>query len=333
VGASGMPINRREALGAVLGLFMGAACRRDTPPAPKSALPVVGLLDAGERLEWWAAFRDELRDLGYVEDRDVVFATRFAGGKFERLPALAQELVRLKVAVIATGGVAAVQEARRATGEIPIVMATGDDPVKLGLVSSLSHPGGNVTGVTSLSAGLPGKRLEVLRTCLPGLSRLAVLWDRENVGSVPIMRELEQAARAADVRLEDAGVRSVADLPAAFASMSRKRAQAVFVIGSPRFFPERGRIVELAVAHKLPTMHGTPEYVQAGGLLSYSPSFPHLFKAAALYVDKILRGAKPAELPIGEPNRFVLAVNLKTAKSLELTMPRPLVLLADEVIE
>lgn len=328
-----MPINRRQALSALLGLFAGSACRRDTPPAPKSAIPVVGLLDAGERLEWWAAFRDELRDLGYVEDRDVAFATRFAGGKFDRLPAMAQELVRLKAAVIVTGGVAAAQEARRATGEIPIVMGTGDDPVKLGLVSSLDHPGGNITGVTSLSPGLPGKRLEVLRTCLPTLSRLAVLWDRENVGSIAIMQNLERAVRAADVHLEDQGIRTVADLPAAFASMSRKRAQAVFVIGSPRFFPERERIAELAVTHRLPSMHGTPEYVQAGGLLSYSPSYPHLFRTAALYVDKILRGAKPAELPIGEPNRFLLAVNLKTAKSLGLTVPRPLVLLADEVIE
>jgi len=328
-----MSINRREALVATVGLFVGSACRRDTPPAPKAAVPVVGLLDAGERLEWWAAFRDELRDLGYVEDRNVAFATRFAGGNFGRLPALAQELVRLKVAVIVTGGVAAVQEARRATAEIPIVMGTGDDPVRLGLASSLDHPGGNITGVTSLSAGLPGKRLEVLLTCLPELSRLAVLWDRENVGSVSIIPHLERAARAANVHLEDEGIRSVADLPAAFASMRRKRAQAVLVIGSPRFFPERGRIAELAVAHRLPSMHGTPEYVQAGGLLSYSPSYPHLFRAAALYVDKILRGAKPAELPIGEPNRFLLAVNLKTAKGIELTVPRPLVLLADEVIE
>ena len=328
-----MVISRRRALAGTVGLLLGSACRRDSPAAPKTKLPVVGLLDAGERLEWWAAFRDELRDLGYVEDRDIVFATRFAGGKFERLPALTQELVRLKVAVIATGGVAAVQEARRATAEIPIVMATGDDPVKLGLVSSLGHPGGNVTGVTSLSAGLPGKRLEVLRTCLPALSRLAVLWDRENVGSVAIMRDLEPAARAANIHLEDEGIRTLAGLPAAFESMRRKRAQAVFVIGSPRFFPERARIAELIVMHKLPSMHGTPEYVQAGGLLSYSPSYPHLFRAAALYVDKILRGASPSELPIGEPNRFVLAVNLKTAKSIELTVPRPLVLLADEVIE
>src|SRR5690242_12751398 len=193
-----MPISRRQALAATLSLFVGAACRRDTPPPPKAAVPVVGLLDAGERLEWWAAFRDELRDLGYVGDRDVAFATRFAGGKFERLPALAQELVRLKVAVIVTGGVAAAQEARRATAGIPIVMATGDDPVKLGLVSSLGHPGGNLTGVSSLSVGLPGKRLEVLQTCLPKLSRLAVLWDRDNVASGPIRRDLEGAARAAD---------------------------------------------------------------------------------------------------------------------------------------
>ena len=328
-----MVISRRHALAATLSLVLGSACRRDAPPPPKSKLPVVGLLDAGERLEWWAAFRDELRDLGYVEDRDVAFATRFAGGKFDRLPGLAQELVKLQAAVIVTGGVAAVQEARKATAHIPIVMATGDDPVRLGLVSSLEHPGGNVTGVSSISAGLPAKRLEVLRTCLPTLTRVAVLWDRENVGSVAIRRGLDEAARAASVQLDDEGIQKVTDLAAAFTSMSRKRAQAVFVIGSPRFFPERASIAELAVTHRLPTMHGTPEYVQAGGLLSYSPSFPHLFKTAALYVDKILRGASPAELPIGEPNRFLLAVNLKTAKSIELTVPRPLVLLADHVVE
>ena len=327
-------ITRRRALAATVGLFLGSACRRESPPAPpKTKLPVIGMLDAGERLEWWAAFRDELRDLGYTEDRNIAFATRFAGGDFKRLPALTQELVRQKVAVIVTGGVAAVQEARKATAEIPIVMATGDDPVRLGLVSSLKHPGGNVTGVSSLSAGLPAKRLEILRTCLPKLSRLSVLWDRENVGSVAVMRGLEEAARASDVRLEDEGVKSPAGLSAAFESMRRKRAQAIFVIGSPRFFPERARIAEMAIAQRLPTIYGTPEYVQAGGLLSYSPSFPHLFKAAALYVDKILRGASPAELPIGEPNRFLLTVNLKTARSLELTVPRPLVLLADEVIE
>lgn len=328
-----MVISRRRALAGTLGLLLGSACRRESPAPPKAKVPVVGLLDAGERLEWWAAFRDELRDLGYVEDRNVAFATRFAGGNFQRLPALVQELVQLKAAVIVTGGVAAVQEARRATAEIPIVMATGDDPVRLGLVSSLGHPGGNVTGVTSLSAGLPGKRLEVLRTCVPRLSRIAVLWDRENMGSVAIMRHLEQAASAEDVHLEDEGILALTGLPAAFESMHRTRAQAVFVIGSPRFFPERARIAELAITHKLPSVHGTPEYVQAGGLLSYSPSYPHLFRAAALYVDKILRGASPAELPIGEPNRFLLAVNLKTAKSIELTVPRPLLLLADQVVE
>ena len=328
-----MVISRRHALAATLSLVLGSACRRNAPPPPKSKLPVVGLLDAGERLEWWAALRDELRDLGYVEDRDVAFATRFAGGKFDRLPALAQELVKLQAAVIVTGGVAAVQEARKATAHIPIVMATGDDPVRLGLVSSLEHPGGNVTGVSSISAGLPAKRLEVLRTCLPTLTRVAVLWDRENVGSVAIRRGLDEAARAASVQLDDEGIQKVTDLAAAFTSMRSKRAEAVFVIGSPRFFPERGRIAELAIARRLPTIYGTPEYVQAGGLLSYSPSFPHLFKSAALYVDKILRGASPSELPIGEPNRFLLTVNLKTAKSLELTVPRPLVLLADQVIE
>jgi putative ABC transport system substrate-binding protein len=326
-------ITRRHALAATAGLLLFSACRREEPPPPKTKLPLVGLLDAGERLEWWAAFRDELRDLGYTEDRNVAFATRFAGGDFKRLPALTKELVQQKVAVIVTGGVAAVQEARKATAQIPIVMATGDDPVRLGLVSSLEHPGGNVTGVSSISPGLPGKRLEVLRTALPKLSRLAVLRDRENVGSVPIMRLLTEAAKAADIQLAEETIGAVTELQAAFESMRRKRAQAVFVIGSPRFFPERARIAELAVAHRLPTMHGTPEYVQAGGLLSYSPSFPHLFKTAALYVDKILRGASPAELPIGEPSRFVLAVNLKTAKSIELAVPRPLMLLADEVIE
>ena len=328
-----MVITRRRAL-ATLGLFLGSACRRDTPPPPKAQIPIVGLLDAGERLEWWAALREGLRDLGYAEDRNVAFAKRFAAGRYERLPAMAQELVRLNVAVIVTSGIVAAQEARRATADIPIVIGTGIDPVKLGLVSSVDPPGGNITGVTTFGAGLTSKRLEVLRTLLPELSRLAALWDRENVGSIAVVKDLQAAAREAKIELHEEGVRALGDLPAAFASMRRKHAEAVFVIGGPRFFAERERIAELAIRHRLPSMHGTSEFVEAGGLLAYAPRYPDLFRTvAALYVDKILRGAHPTELPIGEPNKFELAVNLKTAKSLELTIPQPLILLADQVIK
>ena len=326
-------MKRRQALFGILGLGVGLASTRNASAQRAAKVPVVGLLDASERVEYWAAFRQQIRALGYVEGQNVAFEARFAGGKPEQLPALAQELVRLNVAVIVTGGTAAALDAKWATGKIPIVMATGGDHVSMGLAVSLARPGRNVTGMSSVSSDLTGKRLELLREVLPKMTRLAVIWHADNIGSVPTMRDLEAAARSSRVALQNFGISSAKDFADAFSAATRERAEAVFVLHSPFFFPERQRIAELALKHRLPTMHGPSEYVEAGGLLSYAPSYPDLFRRAAVYVDKILKGAKPGDLPIEQPTRFELVINLKTAKALGVAIPQAVLIRADRVIE
>ena len=284
-------------------------------------------------MEWWAAFRERLRDLGYVEGRNVAFEPRYARGNFDRLPGLAEDLVRLKVTAIVTSGRVATQAAMRATSAIPIVTATGDDPVNAGLVASLGRPGGNVTGVTSLGTGLIGKRFEVLAEVIPKLSRLAVLWDMNNPTAPPALRELEAVAQPAKVNLQRMGVKSGEEIADAFAAMTRERAQAVFVISDPMLYSERRRLAELALKHRLPSIHSAPDYVEAGGLFSYGPSYSDLFRRAAVYVDKILKGATPGELPIEQPTHVALVVNLQTAKALGVRIPPPILLRAERVIE
>ena len=284
-------------------------------------------------MEWWAAFRERLRDLGYVEGRNVAFEPRYARGNFDRLPGLAEDLVRLKVTAIVTSGRVATQAAMRATSAIPIVTATGDDPVNAGLVASLGRPGGNVTGVTSLGTGLIGKRFEVLAEVIPKLSRLAVLWDMNNPTAPPALRELEAVAQPAKVNVQRMGVKSGEEIADAFAAMTRERAQAVFVISDPMLYSERRRLAELALKHRLPSIHSAPDYVEAGGLFSYGPSYSDLFRRAAVYVDKILKGATPGELPIEQPTHVALVVNLQTAKALGVRIPPPILLRAERVIE
>jgi putative ABC transport system substrate-binding protein len=317
----------------MFGFSLGLCTARESSAQPAAKAPTIALLDAGEHLEWWAAFRQQLRELDYIEGQNVAFETRFASGKFEKLPALAQELVRLKVAAIVTSGRVATQAAMRATTTISIVMATGDDPVSLGLVASLARPGGNVTGVTSLGAELPRKRFELLREVLPKISRLAVLWHRDNPASAVAVRDLEAAARSSKVGLQVLGVKSADEFTGAFSAMTKERARALFVIAGPLFFSERRRIADLAIKHQLPSSHGVSEYVEAGGLMSYGPSFPDLWRGAATYADKILKGAKPGDLPVEQPTKFELVINLKTAKALGLTIPESLLQRADQVIE
>ena len=324
-------MNRREAVALLLALAGSASRSASAQPGGKA--PVIGFLDSGRREEWWTAFRQQMRELGYVDGRQVSFETRFADGKLERLPGLVQELLRLKVAVIVTGGTAAAKAAKDATSTVPIVFATGSDWVTGGHVASLAHPGGNMTGVTSISSGLASKRFEILREVVPKLSRLAALWHRDNPGSEPTLRELEGVARASKVALQILGIRSVDEFPGAFAAMSHERAQAVFAISGPLFFGERGKIADLAIKYRLPSMHTAPEYVEAGGLLSYGPSYAELFRRAAIYVDKVLKGAKPADLPIEQPTRLELDINLRTARMIGVTIPRLLLLRADRVIE
>jgi putative ABC transport system substrate-binding protein len=326
-------MKRRQALFGILGLGMGMACVRDALAQRASKVPVIGLLDASERVEYWAAFRQQMQKLGYVEGKNIAFEPRFAGGKPEQLLVLAQELVRLDVAVIVTGGTAAALDAKRATAKIPIVMATGTDHVSMGLAVSLARPGRNVTGMSSVSSDLTGKRLELLREVIPKMTRLAVIWHAENIGSVPTMRDLETVARSSKIAFQNLGISSVKDFDGAYASAVRERADAVFIVHSPFFFPERKKLVELALKHRLPTMIGQTDYADAGGLLGYAPSYPELFRHAANYVDKILKGAKPADLPIEQPTKFELVINKKTAKALGITIPQAVLLRAERVIE
>lgn len=326
-------MKRRQALFGIVGCAMTWSLARAASGQVPAIRPVIGLLDAGERLEWWVAFRQQLRELGYVEGQNVAIEARYAAGTYDRLPTLAEELVRLKVSVIVTSGSVATQVAKRTTSVIPIVMSAGSDPVAESLVATLAHPGGNVTGVTSIAAGLTGKRFEILREVLPRMSRLAVLWHRNNATSAYAVRELEAAARTSKVALHVVGVKSPDELPGAFTAVAQHRARALVVIADPLFFSERRRLAELALEHRLPSMHGPSEYVEAGGLLSYGPSYPHLFRRAAVYVDRIVKGAKPGDLPIEQPTTFELVINLKTAKTLGVTIPRALLLRADRVIE
>jgi putative ABC transport system substrate-binding protein len=212
-------------------------------------------------------------------------------------------------------------------------MATGSDQVSLGLAASFARPGGNVTGVSSISADLTGKRFELLREILPKMSRLAVIWHRGNVASAFAVRDLEAAVRASRIALQNLGVNAAEELSGAFSAAARNRTEAVLVVASPFTSPERRQIAELALKHRLPTIYGPSEYVDAGGLLSYGPSYPDLLRHAAVYVDKILKGAKPGDLPIEQPTKFELVVNLRTAKALGVTIPQAVLVRADRVIQ
>jgi len=297
----------------------------------------IGLLDysapdAG-RLLWWNALRQELRELGYVEGQRISFEPRWAKGDDDRLPKLAAELVGLKVDLIVTGGANAAVAAKRATSSIPIVMTTSSDPVELGLISSLRQPGGNVTGMTSIQSELAGKRLELVRIVVPHASRIAILWDERNPASRLAVHETEAAAGTVGLTIETVPVRSAAALEAAFATLARDRPGALDIVASPMLFSHRKRLAELAMKHRLPTVVSSREWVEAGGLASYGPDYPDLFRHAARFVDKILKGAKPSDLPVEQPTKFELVINLKTAKALGLTIPPSILVRADEIIQ
>ena len=282
------------------------------------------------------AFRQGLRDLGYVEGRNVVIEYRSADGKPERFPALAAELVALKVDVIVAPSTIAALAAKQATRTLPIVFAAAGDPVRSGLVASLARPGGNVTGLSLLAPELVGKRLELLQQAIEGVGLVAALWQPGAYGEradKDTLKGAEVAARALGMRLQFVEARGPADLDRAFADMTKARAGALTVLPSGMFIGERRRLVDLAAKNRLPAMYQTRESVDAGGLMSYGPNLADLFRRAATYVDKILNGAKPADLAIEQPTKFELVINLKTAKALGLTIPQSLLLRADEVIQ
>ena len=276
--------------------------------------------------------RRHLRDLGYVEGRDIRFEIRGANEDFERLPDLAADLVRSGVDLIVAVSPPAIRAAENATSTIPIVMVSGTDPVVGLFVASLARPGGNVTGVTTYLPELAGKRLEVLRECVPGLRRVAVLANLRNPSSAAEARETEAAARTMALEIQMADARLPEQYPDAFASMTRSGARAVFVTADPVLSSNRERIMQLAASHRLPAMYEWPEIVEAGGLLSYGPTLAEINTRVAAYVDKILKGAKPADLPVERPTRFELAVNLKTAAALGITIPPAVVARAGRVI-
>ena len=330
---------RRAFLATVAGGLLAAPLAAEAQQADKTAR--IGYLSpnlaTGPHLR--EAFRKGPRDLGYVEGRHLVIEYRDAEGKVERLPALAAELVALKVDVIVTEGGSTVVPlaAKRATRTLPIVFASVADPVGSGLVTSLARPGGNVTGLTGLTAELVGKRLELLTQAVPGVGQVAVLWLPGALGErteKEMLTEAGVAARGLGVRLQFVeATRDPADFDRAFSDMTTARAGALTLLPSSRLRREHRRLVDLAARHRLPTVYFSRDFVDAGGLMSYAASVTDSRRRAATYVDKILKGAKPADLPVEQPTKFDLVINLKTAKALGLTIPPSLLQRADQVIE
>jgi len=280
----------------------------------------------------WGAFRQGLRERGWVEGQNVVIERRLSEGQVERLPSLAAELVSLKADIIVAVGNAGARAAKQATSAIPIVMVYALDPVADGLVASLARPGGNITGVTFVvGPEIVGKHLELLKEAVPKVSRVAVLLhpDRRAI----LLGETQAAAQALAVKLQPLEVRSPDELEGAFAAMTRERASGLLVLPHPLFYVHTRRIADLAAKSRLPAMFPFRESVEAGGLMAYATSAPDMFHRAATYVDKILKGAKPADLPVEQPTRFELVINLKTAKALGLTIPQSVLIRADQVIQ
>ncbi|HTY80172.1 MAG TPA: ABC transporter substrate-binding protein [Candidatus Bathyarchaeia archaeon] len=304
---------------------------------PQGKVVRIGLLDVGasnpSSEARWKALRDRLRELGYVEGQHVSFEQRWGNGQMDRVPGLAAELVNLKVDIIVTAGGEAALASKQVSSAIPIVTATCPDPVRLGLVTSLARPGGNVTGVISLNADLAGKRLELLKQLTPRATRVAILRDPDNRSSEFSVLDAERVAKSLAVVVQSVDVKGPKEFDAAFQTMKRARAEAVILGVNTPFIAHRQRIAELAVSQRLPMMAPTKEYAEAGALVSYGTDYPEQFRRAAAYVDKILKGAKPADLPIEQPTKFELVVNLKTAKAIGLTVPQSVLGRADEVIQ
>jgi putative ABC transport system substrate-binding protein len=298
-------------------------------------MPTIGLLVPGTRAshgQWFTTLIERLRELGWIEGRTLAIEYRWAEGRAERVFEIAAEFARLKVDVIVTSGTPQVLAAKQATSVIPIVFATAGDPVDAGLVASLARPGGNVTGLALQSTELTGKRLELLREVLPSLRRLALLGNPQNPSDALEMHQVEATARTLTLEIVTLAVHRPEDIGPALESL-KGRAQALYVISNPLAATKQVQINALALAAKIPTMHHTREYIETGGLMSYGPNFHDHYRRAADLVDKILHGTKPADIPVEQPTKFELTINLKTAKALGLTIPPTLLARADEVIE
>ena len=319
------------ALGAMLSALSFSVEAQQTGKIPR--IGYLSSLSASSDSSRHDAFRQGLKELGYVEEKNVAVEYEFAQGKLDRLPDLAGELVRLKVDVIVVGGSTATRAAKNATKLIPIVMINVTDPVVLGFVVSLARPGGNITGLSNLAPELGGKRLELLKEIVPQLSRVAVLGDPNSPAYGPQLNELKLAARALGLRLQPVEVRGPGDLENAFSAMIKAHAGAFMGLQQPTIDILRKRIMDLAGKNRLPAMYPNRENVEAGGLISYAADISTMFRRAATYVDKILRGTKPADLPVEQPMKFELVINLKAAKQIGLTIPQWTLMKADRVIK
>jgi putative ABC transport system substrate-binding protein len=325
-------VRRRAFIAALGGAASWSLAARAQQPANVATVGYLGAYSQAIQKPWTAAFVQRLHELGWIEGRTIAIEYRWAEGRAERFTEIADEFVRLKVNLIVTGGTAPVLAAKRATSAIPIVFATAADPLGTGIVTSLAKPGGNITGLSLQWTDLAAKRLELFREVVPGLSRLAILANADASGAMLEMAEVGATARSlgvASIRLE---FRQAEDIATALAGI-RSRADALFVCGDPLANTHRAQINAMALSAKIPTMYASREYVEAGGLISYGASFADLYRRAADYVDKILRGAKPGDLPIQQPTKFDFVINLKTARGLGLTVPPTLLARADDVIE
>jgi putative tryptophan/tyrosine transport system substrate-binding protein len=304
---------------------------------PPAKVPRVGILWFGSPAAGPSplldAFRQGLCELGYVEGRNIIIESRSSTRRLDLLPDLAANLLLLKVDLIVAAGDPAINAVKQATKTIPIVMVASADRVGSGFVAGLARPGGNITGLSTLSPELSGKRLALLREALPGASRVAVLFNPADAAKALDLREMQVAARALGVQLQTLEVRGPDEFESAFAAMTGEHAEALMTLGDPLTVSYRIQIVDLAAKSRLPAMYDLREFVEAGGLMAYGPNLPGLFRRAAAYVDKILKGAKPGELPVEQPIHFELIINLKTAKALALTIPPALLFQADQVIQ
>jgi putative ABC transport system substrate-binding protein len=318
----------------IAGGFLAAPLTADAQQAAK--VPRIGFLGnstAALEANLVGPFREGLRDLGYVEGQNILIEYRWAEGQYERFPALIAELIALKVDVIVTAGTPAALAVKKATTSIPLVMAAVGDPIGVGLVASLARPGGNVTGLSAIAPELEGKRLELLREVVPKLSHIAVLWNPDNPFHAGSLKETRAAAQVLGIKVQLLGVRTAEDFPAAFAAILKERPGALLVLADRIFLHNRARIVDFEAKRRLPGVYPYRELVEAGGLMSFGPSYAGMHRRAAYYVDKILKGAKPADLPVEQPTKFELLINLKAAKTLGLTIPPSVLQRADQIIQ
>ena len=322
----------RGALAALLVLaLLAAPLAVDAQPAKIPRIGVIGELSPDD--PFLAAFRQGLRELGYAEGKNIAVEYRYAHVMVDRFPEIVAELLRVNVDLLMVGGAVSARAARAQTTTVPIVFALPGDPVGSGLVASLAHPGGNATGMSTLLPELSRKQLELLKAAVPRVSRVAVLYNSAGRRGGLALEATREAARALTLELLDFEIRQPNELESAFAAARAHRADALLALAAPIFGNELARLVELTARHRLPAIYGRREFAEAGGLLAYGPSFPDNFRRAATYVDKILKGARPADLPVEQPTKVELVINLKTARALGLTIPPSLVLRADDVIQ